>query len=807
MRIRAIKLMALTTCLLITGLAAAQIISSNKAGSTVKTDSAGQTAADPASKPATTDEAPPPTSRPERGPSALESDESSTTLLSNRAVQGVVELLQAGVDEDVLLKHIQNSPDSFNVGSEEIVFLTDLGAPGHVISAMMDRDKELQSGLPTASAQPATREPWPPAGTVAEVPAADGASYSGAAAPEASEPPVTVDTPDGEISVDYFYDSLAPYGTWIDVPEYGLCWQPTVAVSASGWMPYGDRGRWVYTDYGWYWYSDYSWGWAAFHYGRWFHHTRWGWCWVPGTVWGPSWVSWRYSDPYCGWAPLPPYSRSGFYFSVGISWGIPSWCYTYIPSYRICHNYPRRYAVHYEHARHIHEKSRLRNHYTLGRHHTIENRGIPPTDLTDNVGRDIRRAQIKPRHELPAGSVRRERLNNDGTTLTVYQPRARKRTTVRPQTASRTETRAGTRDPGRTDLGGESRPLNAAVRDASRTRTRVASDTPETIQSGKPREERSPTRSRATATRSTQPSKVASDPVDRSSAVSGTRSEPFVRERSIGRAIQDNSRTSSRSTLEQPDNGPATSRSTSDNSLIIRGRKDSQRTAPASTASRVRSPGPSTPPANPAAVAKAPTQARQPIAPTVRSEPRRITPTTRTRTTPTPSREPVVSTTRSRTITTQTPRVNRIAPRTPTYSVPRTSPTVRSAPTIRSTPPVRIQPTRPTTAAPARQQIAPPRTPSRSISRPSPSVRSAPAVRSTPPVNRAPQRAPSYTPPSATRSAPAVRSAPQVSRAPQRAPSYTPPRSTRSATPAAPRSAPRSASPGRSEDRSSGRSR
>ena len=31
-----------------------------------------------------------------------------------------------------------------------------------------------------------------------------------------------------------------------------------------------------------------------------------GWCWAPDTVWGPSWVTWRYSGDYCGWAPLPP---------------------------------------------------------------------------------------------------------------------------------------------------------------------------------------------------------------------------------------------------------------------------------------------------------------------------------------------------------------------------------------------------------------------------------------------------------------------------------------------------------------------
>jgi hypothetical protein len=31
-----------------------------------------------------------------------------------------------------------------------------------------------------------------------------------------------------------------------------------------------------------------------------------GWVWVPGSEWAPAWVSWRESDDYIGWAPLPP---------------------------------------------------------------------------------------------------------------------------------------------------------------------------------------------------------------------------------------------------------------------------------------------------------------------------------------------------------------------------------------------------------------------------------------------------------------------------------------------------------------------
>jgi len=103
--------------------------------------------------------------------------------------------------------------------------------------------------------------------------------------------------------MDFFYDNLAPYGNWREVGGYGYCWQPQNV--ASGWRPYSD-GRWVYTDAGWTWDSNEDFGWAVYHYGRWIDVGNVGWVWVPGTEWGPGWVSWRRSPQYVGWAPLPP---------------------------------------------------------------------------------------------------------------------------------------------------------------------------------------------------------------------------------------------------------------------------------------------------------------------------------------------------------------------------------------------------------------------------------------------------------------------------------------------------------------------
>lgn len=108
-----------------------------------------------------------------------------------------------------------------------------------------------------------------------------------------------------EISLSFFYDSLEPYGDWMETRDYGYVWQPRDV--DSGWHPYTD-GYWTYTDSGWTWVSYEDFGWATYHYGRWVRLTDIGWCWVPGYEWGPAWVSWRYSDDndVVGWAPLPP---------------------------------------------------------------------------------------------------------------------------------------------------------------------------------------------------------------------------------------------------------------------------------------------------------------------------------------------------------------------------------------------------------------------------------------------------------------------------------------------------------------------
>ena len=104
-----------------------------------------------------------------------------------------------------------------------------------------------------------------------------------------------------------FYTRLESDGDWIETGDYGYVFHPREAES-SRWRPY-TNGRWAYTDVGWTWISEESFGWATYHYGRWTRLRGIGWVWVPGNEWAPAWVSWRKSNEYVGWAPLPPEAR------------------------------------------------------------------------------------------------------------------------------------------------------------------------------------------------------------------------------------------------------------------------------------------------------------------------------------------------------------------------------------------------------------------------------------------------------------------------------------------------------------------
>jgi hypothetical protein len=120
-----------------------------------------------------------------------------------------------------------------------------------------------------------------------------------------------------DISFDFAYSNLSQHGSWLVSAQYGHVWQPREY--NRQWNPYYD-GHWVDTDMGWTWVSDYAWGSLPYHYGTWVEDPRAGWVWIPGQVWAPSWVVFRTTPDYIGWAPVPP----GFSVGVSMEFGAPS---------------------------------------------------------------------------------------------------------------------------------------------------------------------------------------------------------------------------------------------------------------------------------------------------------------------------------------------------------------------------------------------------------------------------------------------------------------------------------------------------
>ncbi|MHB1025103.1 MAG: DUF6600 domain-containing protein [Desulfobacteria bacterium] len=97
-------------------------------------------------------------------------------------------------------------------------------------------------------------------------------------------------------------------GRWVNVPEYGTVWTPTVVVTGD-WAPYRN-GRWVWRGGDYVWVGYEPWGWAPYHYGRWSFAVNVGWFWVPparGDVyWSPGYVGWVRSGDHVAWVPLAP---------------------------------------------------------------------------------------------------------------------------------------------------------------------------------------------------------------------------------------------------------------------------------------------------------------------------------------------------------------------------------------------------------------------------------------------------------------------------------------------------------------------
>jgi len=211
------------------------------------------------------------------------------------------------------------------------------------------------------------------------------------------------------VSVGFFYNELAPYGTWVDC-AYGEAWVP--AALPGGWQPYSN-GEWVWTDYGWTWVSYDPWGGDPFHYGSWTWLDPWGWAWVPGTVWAPAWVTWCDSGDYIGWAPLSPtfaFAATGYY-------GVPVVCaratYVFVPSRHMAGTSVARFRVPVARNAALVGRGRSLTSFRVSGG-VLTNTALPVTRVGAAMGRSvphvsIRAARTDPR-PLPSGVAGRMRV-------------------------------------------------------------------------------------------------------------------------------------------------------------------------------------------------------------------------------------------------------------------------------------------------------------------------------------------------------------------------------------------------------------
>ncbi|HEV2394446.1 MAG TPA: DUF6600 domain-containing protein [Verrucomicrobiae bacterium] len=361
------------------------------------------------------------------GPAAVPTDLSPT-------VNEVVRLSEAGTTEDVILAYIQNANSPFNLSADQILYLRDIGISSPVLAGMLNRDNALRNQTAQYSYNQTLYPPSAP--PPASPPPADNeavAPQQVAPVPEAPAPvavpvsaPVYVSSPPPDVT--YFYNDLAPYGTWVDLDGVGWCWQPRAVRINAGWRPYCDSGHWDYTDAGWYWQSDYSWGWAPFHYGRWYMHPGCGWVWSPDRVWGPAWVVWRSEGDACGWAPLPPHAdfdlhlgwrfngaRVGADFGFGL--GPANFTFVALRDFNDRDLGHRRLAQ--ADVTRIYNHTTIINNYTVV-NNTIVNNGLKVDRIAAATHTQIHKLPIR---DVPAPAQRGLQRNLSGKSeLAVYRP-------------------------------------------------------------------------------------------------------------------------------------------------------------------------------------------------------------------------------------------------------------------------------------------------------------------------------------------------------------------------------------------------
>src|SRR5882762_633249 len=108
----------------------------------------------------------------------------------------------------------------------------------------------------------------------------------------------------------YGVSDLNYYGSYSNIPGYGMMWQPYF--TDVGWSPFADGAWMFYPGFGYTWVSAYPWGWMPYRYGSWSLVPGYGWMWAPGAFGGGWYTVPRLTNPPNRFpTPRPPQQGSG----------------------------------------------------------------------------------------------------------------------------------------------------------------------------------------------------------------------------------------------------------------------------------------------------------------------------------------------------------------------------------------------------------------------------------------------------------------------------------------------------------------
>lgn len=212
-----------------------------------------------------------------------------------------------------------------------------------------------------------------------------------------------------DIDLGFFFDSLSPYGRWVQTPAYDWAFVPDVATTT--WRPYTD-GQWLSTDAGWTWLSNEPFGWATYHYGSWDLNPDYGWMWVPGYQWAPARVDWRATEDFIGWAPLPPsYEVRPTLGFPTRDVGLPAAAYVFVPETRFLQPKVAAFALPPSQVPGLFRSSRRFTRFE----------GLPFATVERRIGRRIPRYQLVDLAPRFWGS--RPRARFAGNRIEIFRPR------------------------------------------------------------------------------------------------------------------------------------------------------------------------------------------------------------------------------------------------------------------------------------------------------------------------------------------------------------------------------------------------